>query len=779
MNDIEFAPPPRIVTPLDPGFRPAILGYRAFQQLARKDGRPDVVQMAFEQSDGFIFHHWAGLFPADDPRSRANLPYLERLVKFLLWSRGAFRIHIAGPADLVAGLKRYYLETLTGRFDAQIMGERIYERPFEIVQATAGTLPRVRGNTVPLLGRHLDGCRIGFDLGGSDRKVAAVIDGRCVFSEEIVWNPIAQADPQWHFDQIMESLRRAAAHLPRIDAIGGSAAGVYVHNRVKVASLFRSVPAPLFESRVKNLFLELKQAWNGIPFEVVNDGEVTALAGSMTLGQNGVLGVAMGTSQAAGYVTPEGNITPWLNELAFAPVDLRADGPVDEWSGDHGCGALYFSQQAVGRLMGIAGIEAPDNLSLAEKLKFVQQAMERDDPRARRIFETIGVYLGYAIAQYKEYYSFGSLLLLGRVTSGEGGGVIVAKAEEVLQTEFPELASGVKIHMPDERDKRHGQAIAAASLPALQPLGGGELVIHNTTIKSGEEIRMATSTMNPYQKLVADYARFHRESKSFPLGGFPPAPRPSLAPDAPKVLLFSPHPDDECIIGGLALRFLREAGMRIVNVAITQGRIKERQEPRWAELVEACRYIGFDLVPTKPGGMERIVRATRENEPAVWKENVSVITRLLLEHRPKVLFFPHVEDWNSSHIGTHLLVVDALAAAGPEFECSIVETEFWGQMASPNLLVESSEQDVADLVTATSFHVGEVRRNPYHVLMPAWMQDNVRRGAELVGGQGTAAPDFIFATVYRLRQWTKGGWKNVLVKGRHLSRLENPATLFR
>jgi LmbE family N-acetylglucosaminyl deacetylase len=284
--------------------------------------------------------------------------------------------------------------------------------------------------------------------------------------------------------------------------------------------------------------------------------------------------------------------------------------------------------------------------------------------------------------------------------------------------------------------------------------------------------------MNPYEQMVAVYARFHREGKNYPLGGFPPAPRPALAADAPTVLMFSPHPDDECIIGGLALRLFREAGMRVVNVAVTQGRIKERQAPRWVELTEACRYLGFDLVPTRPDGLERIVRATRLNEPRVWREAVSIISGLLAARRPRVVFFPHEKDWNSSHIGTHLLVVDALAEMGPEFECFVVETEFWGQMASPNLMVESNERDVADLVTATSFHAGEVRRNPYHLGLPSWMRDNVRRGAELIGGQGHAAPDFIFSTLYRLRKWGRGGWREVLAKGRPLSCLENPAVLF-
>jgi predicted NBD/HSP70 family sugar kinase len=317
------------------------------------------------------------------------------------------------------------------------------------------------------LGRHLDGCRIGFDLGGSDRKVAAVLEGKVVFSDETVWDPYFQPDPSYHFDGIMDSLKGAATHLPRVDAIGGSAAGIYLNNRVKVASLFRGVPKEVFNERVRDLFLEVKKAWRNVPFEVVNDGEVTALAGSMALKRNCVLGISLGTSTAGGYVNAEGNITSWLNELAFVPVDYNPNAPKDEWSGDYGCGVQYFSQQCVSRLLAPAGIEVNPNLPLPEKLKHVQKLMEQEDYRARKIYETIGTYLGYAVADFAEFYELESILILGRVTSGPGGEIIVAGAKEVLKIEFPELSSKIEFHVPDEKEKRHGQAVAAASLPKL------------------------------------------------------------------------------------------------------------------------------------------------------------------------------------------------------------------------------------------------------------------------------------------------------------------------
>jgi predicted NBD/HSP70 family sugar kinase len=329
-------------------------------------------------------------------------------------------------------------------------------------------LPEARESSVPL-GRHLDGARIGFDLGGSDRKCAAVLNGKVVFSEEVTWDPYFQSDPQYHYDGINDTLHRAAAHLPRVDAIGGSAAGVYVNNEVRAASLFRGVSPEDFERRVRRIFFDLQKEWTGVPFELANDGEVTALAGSMSFGENGVLGVSMGTSVAGGYVTTDGSITTWLNELAFAPVDYREDGaPVDEWSGDEGCAVQYFCQQGVARLAPLAGLQYPKEMKFAERLVEVQESMAAGDERARRIYETIGTCFGYTMAHYADFYDIRVLLILGRVTSGEGGEIVIQKADEVLRDEFPDLAARIKLRTPDEKDKRHGQAVAAASLPALK-----------------------------------------------------------------------------------------------------------------------------------------------------------------------------------------------------------------------------------------------------------------------------------------------------------------------
>ena len=345
------------------------------------------------------------------------------------------------------------------------MGEKVYREPFRLEAATEfEPHAETAGASV---GRHLEGCRIGFDLGGSDRKAAALIDGRVVYSEEIPWDPYFQKDPAYHLEGVHDSLRRAAAHLPRVDAIGGSAAGVYVNNEVRVASLFRGVSPELFERHIRRMFFTLQERWGGVPFTVVNDGEVTALAGSMALRDNAVLGVSMGTSMAGGYVTPVGDLTPWLNELAFAPVDYRGDAPRDEWSGDIGCGVQYFSQQGVARLAQKAGFDFPPTQPLAEQLVAVQEAMHAGDPAALAIYESIGRCFGYSVAHYADFYELRHVLVLGRVTTGVGGDVILAQAREVLAREFPALAGQIRLSLPDEKDKRHGQAIAAASLPAI------------------------------------------------------------------------------------------------------------------------------------------------------------------------------------------------------------------------------------------------------------------------------------------------------------------------
>ena len=367
---------------LDKDFVPATLWDREFRKAVNASGKSKDIVIAVERNSESVSIYPTVVFDnADASEMAANVRHVERLVKGLLWMRGGWKVTIAGDAKIAEELAKIYSPEGERSFDYAMMG-RIYSNRMQIVSCAYADAPKAKEPSMPL-GRHLDGCRIGFDLGGSDRKCAATIDGKLVFSEEVPWDPYFEKDPQYHRDGINDTLKRAAAHLPRVDAIGGSSAGVYVNNRVRLASLFRGVPEDQFETKVKDLFIELGKEW-GVPFEVVNDGEVTALAGSMEMNANCVLGISMGTSVAGGYVNREGNITDWLNELAFVPVDYREGAPADEWSGDLGCAVQYFCQQGVARLVPLAGIELPKDMKFAEQLKEVQKLMEAGDERAAK-----------------------------------------------------------------------------------------------------------------------------------------------------------------------------------------------------------------------------------------------------------------------------------------------------------------------------------------------------------------------------------------------------------
>ncbi|HJO93038.1 MAG TPA: hypothetical protein QF753_06540 [Victivallales bacterium] len=455
----------KIKPELDPGFIPAAIWNRNFRELADEKNGPSLL-IGVERRDGTFSRYDTIILPHKKEYIDLNIKYVERIVKFLLWQKGGYKV-LLSDKEITAIISEIYSPDGSRTWDNDFMGDKVYSKEFSVEYCPAEKFPESKETTSPL-GRHLDGCRIGFDLGGSDRKCAAVIDGKVVFSEEIKWNPYFEKDPSYHYNGINASLKSAAEHLPRVDAIGGSAAGVYVNNEVRIASLFRGLAREDFDRTIKRIFFDLKKEWNDIPFEVVNDGEVTALAASMSFNDNAILGLSMGTSFAAGYVTPEGNITPWLNELAFAPVDYRENGPIDEWSQDKGCGVQFFSQQAVARLAPLAGLEFDENMPFPERLVEVQKLMADGDERARKIYETIGTCFGYSIAHYADFYEIRNLLILGRVTSGEGGEIIIQKAEEVLKEEFPELAENISIRTPNEKDKRHGQAIAAASLASIR-----------------------------------------------------------------------------------------------------------------------------------------------------------------------------------------------------------------------------------------------------------------------------------------------------------------------
>ncbi len=449
---------------LDKQFSPMSVVYRDFITEAEKNNGEKLV-IGIERNKRYVSTFETLVFP-DGIKDAVNIEMIDRIVKSLLWFRGGYKIIISGSKVIFEAIKDAYKKGGKREFDSGFMAG-VYERDFEVVWCPIEDAPVDNEGAAPV-GRHLDGCRIGFDAGGSDRKVSAVIDGESVYSEEVVWFPKLNANPQYQYDGILTAMKSAAEHMPRVDAIGVSSAGVYIDNKIMVASLFLEVSKEDFEKRVKTMYIDIAKEFGDIPLEVANDGDVTALAGAMSLNDNAVLGIAMGTSEAAGYVDRAGNITGWLNEFAFVPVDFCKDAMVDEWSGDYGCGVKYFSQDAVIKLCPAAGIELVESLSPAEKLKVVQKLMEENDERAIAVYDTIGVYFGYAIAYYSMFYDIKHVLIMGRVTSGKGGEIILDKANKILAEEFPELAQKCELHIPDEKSRRVGQSVAAASLPKMK-----------------------------------------------------------------------------------------------------------------------------------------------------------------------------------------------------------------------------------------------------------------------------------------------------------------------
>ncbi len=449
---------------LDPQFQPMAKVVAEYQKSVKAVGGVPMV-IAVERNKGYISTYKMDIYADGTGHDEENYGVAERIVKTLLWLYGGYKVTVAGSKYIYEELKAAYQNGGAREFDANFMA-RVYEKPFEVLYVENVADAPKEFQASDSIGRHLDGCRIGFDAGGSDRKVSAVIDGESVYSEEVVWFPKLQSDPDYHYQGILEAMKTAASHMPRVDAIGVSSAGVYIDNKIMVASLFLKVSDEDFEKKVKNMYIDIAKEIGDVPVEVANDGDVTALAGAMDLGDNNVLGVAMGTSEAVGYVDADGNITGWLNELAFVPVDFCKDAMVDEWSGDYGCGVKYFSQDAVIKLAPAAGIELEESLSPAEKLKVVQGLMAEGDERAAKIYDTIGVYFGNTLAYYAMFYDIKHVIIMGRVTSGDGGTILLARAKEVLAAEYPELA--IELHIPDEKSRRVGQSVAAASLPKIQ-----------------------------------------------------------------------------------------------------------------------------------------------------------------------------------------------------------------------------------------------------------------------------------------------------------------------
>ena len=447
---------------LDKNFYPMIKAMKDFDAEVKKSGNPVKVTLVVERSGGYNYVYSYDAF-ADGVNDAFNFRMAERLAKTILWVCGGFKISVAGSKSVYEYLKKAY--TLEGlrAFDVDFMSG-VYEKPFEVEWLEDDQIPKQK-NCSMKVGGFLKGCRIGFDAGGSDRKVSAVIDGEVVYSEEVVWNPKTTEDPTYHYNEILTAMKTAASKMPRVDCIGVSSAGVYVDNKIMVASLFIKVDKKKHGDFVKNMYINVAKEMGNVPLEVANDGDVTALAGAIDLNDNEILGIAMGTSEAVGYINSNGGINGWLSELAFAPVDFNENAMQDEWSGDFGVGCKYFSQDAVIKLAEYGGFKFEDGLTPAQKLKVVQALMDKDDELAKQIYTDIGIYLAHTIPFYAKFYDIKHMLLLGRVMGGKGGDIILATCKEVLAQEYPEFA-GLDIGLPDENNRRVGQSIAAASLPA-------------------------------------------------------------------------------------------------------------------------------------------------------------------------------------------------------------------------------------------------------------------------------------------------------------------------
>ncbi len=458
-----------VLPKLDKNFYPMAKALADFDVAVKESGKSVRVTLVVERSNGYNYVYSYDAF-AEGVNDALNFRVAERLAKSILWVVGGYKIYVAGSKSVYEYLKKAYTMEGLRAFDVEFMSG-VYEKPFEVVWLENDQIPEQKNASIRV-GGYLDGCRIGFDAGGSDRKVSAVINGEVVYSEEVVWNPKVTEDPTYHYNEILTAIKTAASKMPTVDAIGVSSAGVYVDNKIMVASLFIKVDKQKHGDYVKNMYINVakdmcKLYGKDIPLEVANDGDVTALAGAIDLNDNGVLGIAMGTSEAVGYINTNGGINGWLSELAFAPVDFNESAMQDEWSGDFGVGCKYFSQDAVIKLAEAGGYQFEAGLTPAQKLKVIQKLMEEGNALAAQIYEDIGIYLAHTIPFYAKFYDIKHMLLLGRVMGGKGGDIILDTCKKTLASEYPEFA-GLDIGLPDENNRRVGQSIAAASLPATR-----------------------------------------------------------------------------------------------------------------------------------------------------------------------------------------------------------------------------------------------------------------------------------------------------------------------
>merc|ERR1711865_198299 len=445
----------------------------------------DELQWALPRADG-CGRYTLKVFPEGHEDIEASVYLAGVLIQEMIWQRSASELQLAGPPAICEALSKAFAEGGAYEFEASSMPNvcGTPDAAFAVRIVSVADMPEAR-DTPQVCGKDANGCRLAFDLGKSDIKVVAVKDNEVLYSKETEWD-VTNPDPQYHYDAIKAAMQLGKDALPQIDAIGGSATGtVSGANEATWCDIFPNVPPDVYKEKVVDIFVRLaKDVAGDVPLKVINDGEVTALAAVQKIKAGNVLGVSMGSSEGAGYANADGNLMGWINELCYIRLDLNPMAPSDPWTkGAHsGISHMYLGQRGATKLAAAGGIEGPEdqmypNAAMctikhenhAQCLKLIQEAMKNPakEPQARLIYETVGVYLGYGLAQYTEFYKIDHVMILGRVSKGAGGDIMLDTAKKVLSDEFPEFA-GMQFHTADDHFKAVGQCIAAAALPTLK-----------------------------------------------------------------------------------------------------------------------------------------------------------------------------------------------------------------------------------------------------------------------------------------------------------------------
>jgi predicted NBD/HSP70 family sugar kinase len=481
-----------IAAPLDPGFAPVVLAKKKYREAA-KDCK-ESVHWRLTRPDGCAAGELK-VFPADDPRYGASVILAGIMIQESIWRCGATSLKLCGPPQICNALQKAYSKGGTYEFEADVMPKAFGtpDKPFVVeYMGDAGLEPKLLDDlpkakdTPQVCGKDAGGCRLAFDLGKSDIKTVAIKDGEVLDSMETEWD-VTNVDPEYHFKAIVDAMqatieRAKAKGFGDIQAVGGSATGtVSGDNEATWCDIFPNVPQDVYKEKVVDIFKRIaKEVAGDVPLKVINDGEVTALAAVQKIGKGNVMGISMGSSEGGGYANEDGNLMGWINELCYMKLDMNPRAPTDPWTkGAHrGMSHMYLGQRgATKNAWKIC--EVPENYRYphadmctikhedhSKCLKLIQDAYKNNPDKAADLYKTCGVYLGYGLANYCEHYKIEHVMILGRVSKGDGGDLMLKTASEVLEKEFPELPK-ITFHTADDHFKAVGQCIAAAALPVI------------------------------------------------------------------------------------------------------------------------------------------------------------------------------------------------------------------------------------------------------------------------------------------------------------------------